>query len=123
MNMKNHEEDIAVGGYDDECALVRKKTWCEKHNCQVNKMTVTSKKWQWIKSKNCYGNVSSRVSKYLCRSKKSGRVEPLIPPAHLSRATHNSGDKALVGRCGSYDVRQAAPNMDERESKLTDGDV
>ena len=76
MDVKNEP----TGKFDDECELVNKKTWCRKHNCLINKVTVTSKKWQWIRSKNCYGNVSSKVSKYLCKSKKSGRVEPIVPP-------------------------------------------
>ena len=101
----------------------QEETWCERHNCQVNKVTVTSKKWQWIKSKNCYGNVSSQVSKYLCKSKKSGRIEPLTPRPDLGMATHNSGGNEVVGEIGSYDVRHLAPGMDERESELTDGDV
>ena len=40
---------------DDECEFINRRTWCTKHNCQVNKMTITSKKWQWIQSKKCYG--------------------------------------------------------------------
>ena len=125
MNVNDSEDNISVGmgGNDDECALVNKKTWCEQHNCQVNKVTVTSKKWQWIKSKNCYGNVSSQVSKYLCKSKKSGRIEPLTPRSDLGMATRNSGENEVVGGNGSYDVRHLAPGMDERESELTDGDV
>ena len=124
-NVRKNEDNMTVsmGEQADKCALVKKKTWCERHNCQVNKVTVTSKKWQWIKSKNCYGNVSSQVSKYLCKSKKSGRIEPMTPRSDLGMATRNSGDNEMVGGNGSYDVRHLAPGMDERESELTDGDV
>ena len=89
---------VGMGEQTDECVLIRKKTWCERHDCQVKRVIVTSKKWQWIKSKNCYGNVSSRVSKYLCKSKKSGRAEPQVPPAHLSMANNDYGGNTLVGR-------------------------
>ena len=122
MNQMNNKT-MNMGGQVDECVLVKKKTWCERHNCQVKKVTVTSKKWQWIKSKNCYGNVSSQVSRYLCKSKKSGRIEPLGPKSDLNMATKNFGGNKLLGGDGSYDVRRLAPSMDERESGLTDGDV
>ena len=38
---------------NDECEFINKRTWCKKHNCQVNKVTITSKKWQWIRSRKC----------------------------------------------------------------------
>ena len=124
-NVRINENNLTVsmGEQSDKCALVRKKTWCERHNCQVNKVTVTSKKWQWIKSKNCYGNVSSQVSKYLCKSKKSGRVEPIVPPTHSSLADNVYGGKSEVRRGSSYVVRHIATSINERESKLADGDV
>ena len=117
MNVDMH------GNTNDECEFINKRTWCMKHNCQVNKTTVTSKKWQWIKSKKCYGNVSSKVSKYLCKSKRTGRVVPNISPTRSNLAYKTQGAINMVGRGSSCDVRQVAGNMSERESKLTDGDV
>ena len=109
---------------NDECELVSKKTWCKKHNCLVNKVTITSKKWQWIRSRKCYGNVSSKVSKYLCKSKKPGRVVPPVSPTRSNHADKIQGiENEEGGRGSSYVVRHVASNMSERESKLADGDV
>ena len=63
------------------------------------------------------------MSNYFCKSKESGRVEPMTPRSDLGMAIHNSGGNGVVGRNGSYDVRHLAPSMGERESELTDGDV
>ena len=63
------------------------------------------------------------MSKYLCKSKKSGHIEPLTPRSDLGMATNNSGGNDVVGRNGSYDVRHVAPGMSERERGLADGDV
>ena len=108
---------------DDECEFANRKTWCTKHNCQVNKMTITSKKWQWIQSKKCYGNVSSKVSKYLCKDKKTGRVVPKISPACSNLASNTQGANNTEGKGSSCDVRQVAVSLNERESRQTDGDV
>ena len=108
---------------NDECEFINKRTWCKKHNCQVNKVTMTSKKWQWIRSRKCYGNVSSKVSKYLCKNKKTGRVVPTVSPTRSNQANKTQGAVNEVGRGSSCDVRHVAGNMSERESKLTDGDV
>ena len=86
-------------------------------------MTITSKKWQWIQSRKCYGNVSSKVSKYLCKFKKTGRVVPNISPTHSNLDNKTQGAINVVGRGGSGEVRHVAGNLSERESKLTDGDV
>ena len=85
----------------DECVLMNKKTWCSTNNCLVNKVTVTSKKWQWIRSKNCYGNVGSKVSKYLCKSMKSGHVESNVHPTHLSLADEINGAKLRWGEAAA----------------------
>ena len=119
----NSVKNMDAIGNDDECVMVNKKTWCSKHNCLVNRVTVTSKKWQWIKSRKCYGNVSSKVSKYLCKNKKSGRVESSIPPTHLSMADRIHGGETEVGRGSSYVVRHVGSSISERESRQTDGDV
>ena len=37
-----------------------------RHVCEAKSFEVTTKKWQWIKSKNEYGNVSRKVKKYRC---------------------------------------------------------
>ena len=37
-----------------------------RHACEVKTFDVTTKKWQWIKSKNEYGNVSKKIKKYRC---------------------------------------------------------
>ena len=94
-----------------------------KHNCQVNKVTITSKKWQWIQSRKCYGNVSSKVSKYLCKNKKTGRVVPTVSPTRSSQANITQGAVNEVGRGSSCDVKQVAASINERESRQTDGDV
>ena len=108
---------------DDECEFMSRKTWCKKHNCQVNKIIVTSKKWQWIQSKKCYGNVSSKVSKYLCKDKKTGRVVHNISPTRPNLANRTQGAINTVGRGSSCDVKQVAASINERESRQTDGDV
>ena len=86
-------------------------------------MTVTSKKWQWIQSRKCYGNVSSKVSKYLCKDKKTGRVVPNISPTRPNLASKTQGAINTVGRGSSCDVKQVAASINERESRQTDGDV
>ena len=86
-------------------------------------MTITSKKWQWIQSRKCYGNVSSKVSKYLCKDKKTGRVVPNISPTRSNLAYKTQGAINMVGRGSSCDMRQEADSLNKRESKLIDGDV
>ena len=63
------------------------------------------------------------MSKYLCKNKKYGRVEPTVPPTHSSQADNIYGVKTEVGRGSSYVVRHVASSINERESKLADGDV
>ena len=86
-------------------------------------MTITGKKWQWIQSRKCYGNVSSKVSKYLCKDKKTGRVVPNISPTSSNLAYKTQGAINMVGRGSSCDMSKVADCLKERESKLTDGDV
>ena len=116
-------DEIMHATIDDECEFMSRKTWCKKHNCQVNKIIVTSKKWQWIQSKKCYGNVSSKVSKYLCKDKKTGRVVHNISPTRPNLANRTQGAINTVGRGSSCDVKQVAASINERESRQTDGDV
>ena len=109
----------------EECVMINKKTWCSKHNCRVSKVTVTSKKWQWLDKKKCYGNVSSKVMKYLCRNRNSGHTVQSVPPKNVteSNSVNFNGENPEVGRGGSYVVRHVGTGRIERESKQTDGDV
>ena len=45
----------------------------------VKSVTVTSKKWEWIKSKDKYGFVSRKVNKHFCRIKRFGPADSDIP--------------------------------------------
>ena len=119
----NPSKSVNVNDSSEECVLADKKSWCNTHSCLVSKVTVTSKKWQWIKRKNCYGNVSSKVTKYLCKNKNSGRVEAEVPLTNLNVADRTKGVQSDEGgRGSSHVVRHVGSHKNERESGLTDGD-
>ena len=50
----------------NECELDKRLLRCKKHNCKLNVMNVTSKKWQWVERKRQYGYVSKKTKKYVC---------------------------------------------------------
>ena len=64
------EDDIQVKNTIDneklECIINKKLKRCMRHDCEVKAYEVTQVKWQWIKSKQKYGNVHSKVKKYRC---------------------------------------------------------
>ena len=50
----------------NECELDKRLLRCKKHNCKLNVINVTSKKWQWVERKRQYGYVSKKTKKYVC---------------------------------------------------------
>ena len=119
----NPSKSMNVNDSSEECVLVDKKSWCNTHSCLVSKVTVTSKKWQWIKRKKCYGNVSSKVNKYLCKNKNSGRVDAEVPLTNLNMADRiKRAQSEEEGKGSSYVVRHVGSQSKERESGLMDGD-
>ena len=63
--VKNDEDKMTRNDRVDEkeCVMMNKKTWCKTHDCVVKCVSVTSKKWEWIKSKKEYGFVSHKLKK------------------------------------------------------------
>ena len=62
------KEDIyeRTNEQSNECELDKKLLRCKKHNCKLNVMNVTSKKWQWVERKRQYGYVTKKTKKYVC---------------------------------------------------------
>ena len=48
---------------------MKKRKYCATHKCDVKWFDVTTKKWQYVKSKDKYGYVSRKVRKYVCSGK------------------------------------------------------
>ena len=62
-----------------ECDIVKKSLRCNNHDCAVEKVKVTSKKWGWIARLSKYGYSNSQSTKYICKAKKSGVAVNSIP--------------------------------------------
>ena len=62
------KEDIyeRTDAQSNECELDKKILRCKIHNCKLNVMNVTSKKWQWVERKRQYGYVTKKTKKYVC---------------------------------------------------------
>ena len=75
----------------DKCDLNMDMKICNTHGCELSATKVTSTKWEYIKRKKCYGNVSRKVTRWICRGKNSRRTVHTIP------TSTKSSDSRLTG--------------------------
>ena len=59
----------------NECAVMKRKLWCNTHECGVKSMNVTSKKWQYNEKKMKYMYMSKCVKKYVCPANTANQVQ------------------------------------------------
>ena len=112
----NNEEDICGkatrsnqtnGGVENDCEFNKKRMWCATHECGLKSNKVSSKVWQYSKSKLKYMYVSKRVLKYVCLSKCGSRVQPKLtevtgriqtkPEAEFLRESNGSSNDDYSG--------------------------
>ena len=96
-----------------DCVMISKKTWCKTHDCVVKCVPVTSKKWEYIKSKKEYGFVSRKHKKYYCRIKRFGPGDPSDVSHRLGTGVQQQGGSMARDNNGVHSVRQMAPNFEK----------
>ena len=79
----------------NECELNKKRMWCNKHDCGLRCSNVSSKTWQYNKSKMKYMYVTKNVKKYVCLSKCGRQVQPLVKEATGGKQT--TPDAEILG--------------------------
>ena len=80
-----------VRQHTDKCDMNMDLKICNTHGCELSATKVTSTKWEYIKRKKCYGNVSRKVTRWICRGKNSRRTVHTIP------TSTKSSDSRLTG--------------------------
>ena len=71
----------------NECELNKKRMWCNKHDCGLRCSNVSSKTWQYNKSKMKYMYVSKNVKKYVCLSKCGRQVQQMVSDTTVEKQT------------------------------------
>ena len=79
----------------------------------VKCVPVTSKKWEFIKSKKEYGFVSRRQKKYYCRIKRFGPGDPSDVSHRLGTGVQQQGGSMARDNNGVHSVRQMAPSIEK----------
>ena len=62
----------------NDCVLNKKGMWCSKHECGLKCYNVSSKTWQYSKTKMKYMYVTKNAKKYVCLSKCGRQVQPMV---------------------------------------------
>ena len=76
---------------------------CLSHNCMVKKIKVTSKRWSWIKKKNCYGWKTKKVDRFICMERRTKNNMTLNNCSNFENSEsgpgeiRRGGDKQEVG--------------------------
>ena len=89
------EDDINVKGGEpsaelnvtNECEMDKKRLWCYEHECAIRCSSVTSKKWQYSKTKMKYMWVTKYVKKYVCLSKCDRQVQQMVTDTAVGKQT------------------------------------
>ena len=95
-----------------ECDIVKKSLRCNNHDCAVEKVKVTSKKWGWISRLSKYGYINSQSTKYICKAKKSGVAANIKPEYNCTVAKRGLAGWDLGSNTRGFDEN----NGDESES-------
>ena len=83
------------------CSYNTGKTHCLTHNCGTKSTRVTSKKWDYIKSRKCYGWVTRKVLKVMClgvRGENTTKLDDRKSGFLESSKSSDLGVKREVGR-------------------------
>ena len=79
----------------NECELNKKRMWCSKHECGLRCSNVSSKMWQYNKSKMKYMYVTKNVKKYVCLSKCGRQVQ--LPVKEATDVKQTTPDAKILG--------------------------
>ena len=66
----------------------------------VKKTKVTSKRWSWIKKRNCYGWKSFKVDRFICMERRAGNSKTQNKTSNSNDSESGPGDLGEVGRGG-----------------------
>ena len=112
----------------EKCEFDTKKM-CRVHNCQAKELKIPVSRWEWIKSKNCYGNVRKTSKKLICTRKSSVLVEPVIstqnriPDAKTQCKLGRGSEEVKSNLSGDYiEIKDRIQRYDERVKPIGDYD-
>ena len=91
---------------------MKKSLRCNNHDCAVDKVKVTSKKWGWIPRLSKYGYVNTQSTKYICKAMRSGRAVNLKTEYKCTVAKPGLAGGELGSNIRGYEKN----NGDESES-------
>ena len=57
------------------CVWSEDQSYCNTHRCKTRKLKLTSKKWTWLKKRNCYGWTSRKVERIACTHRKQANKD------------------------------------------------
>ena len=106
------------------CVWSEDRDLCITHNCITKRLKMTSKKWTWLKKKDCYGWSSRKVERIVCTHRmQASRDQDLnvhcsdISDSGLGVVDRVGGDEES-GEVGGFLFTRQLSDRDRREGGL-----